>query len=347
MLRIDRSNKSLVTLKKHKLAEVGITERNDLQEMIKSNPDVFFAEMGESLLLIGDEVRPTDFVEDRIDLLAVDQQGALVVIELKRGSNKLQLLQALSYAGMISKWEYSQVVTQRQQLTGQSEEEVDEDIEQFLLQDVASLNDSQRMILVAEDFDYEVLVTAEWLSELYDVDIRCFRLSLSAEGEAEFLNCTCIYPPPEITKHATKRGRKGKTKGSKWSSWEDALKGITNQAITDFYMRELEAGRENYINKRILHYRVGGSRRFFVAARQKTAYVWQSRRFANDEAYWEDKIGEHIEIKPVKKKRALRFFLSKARDFEKFVNAIDGDLQTVEFFQRSFQPDNEDTEGDD
>ena len=83
--------------------------------MIKANPDAFFTEMGESLLLIGDEVRPTDFVEDRIDLLAVDQQGALVVVELKRGSNKLQLLQALSYAGMISKWEYSQVVARRQQ----------------------------------------------------------------------------------------------------------------------------------------------------------------------------------------------------------------------------------------
>ena len=191
MLRIDRSNKSLITLKKHSFSDVGLTERHDLQEMIKANPDAFFTEMGEKLLLVGDEVRPTDFVEDRIDLLAVDQQGALVVIELKRGSNKLQLLQALSYAGMISKWEYSQVVTSRQQLAGQSEEEVDEEIEQFLLQDVANLNDSQRVILVAEDFDYEVLVTAEWLSEIYNLDIRCFRLSLSAEGNAEFLNCTC------------------------------------------------------------------------------------------------------------------------------------------------------------
>ena len=67
---------------------------------------------------------------------------------------------------MISKWEHSNIIAQRQRFSGQSEEDVEEEIEQFLLQDVASLNDSQRVILVAEDFDYEVLVTAEWLRDV-------------------------------------------------------------------------------------------------------------------------------------------------------------------------------------
>ena len=42
--------------------------------------------MGEALLLLGEEVKPDSFVDDRIDLLALDQQGASVIIELKRGS---------------------------------------------------------------------------------------------------------------------------------------------------------------------------------------------------------------------------------------------------------------------
>ena len=105
MLRIDRKDKTLHLLKQRDLKTAKLSERSDVQRMIVQSPDAFFAELGEKLLLIGEEIGPTTFVEDRIDLLALDQQGAAVVIELKRGHHKLQLLQALSYAAMVSKWE--------------------------------------------------------------------------------------------------------------------------------------------------------------------------------------------------------------------------------------------------
>jgi len=244
---------------------------------------------------------------------------------------------------MISKWEHSKIIVERQQFAGQSEEDVEDEIEQFLSQDVANLNDSQRIILVAEDFDYEVLVTSEWLSEIYDVDIRCFRLALSAEGKTEFMSCTCIFPPPEITKHAKKRGRKGTTT-TKWSNWDDALKAVDNKAIVEFFKRELDAGRENSLRKRILYYRFDGRRRFFMAARKKAVYVWQYRRFPDDETYWNEKIGKHIGIKHVRGGTALRFFLSRSKDFEQFIDAVNGDLQSVEFSEREIETENEDEE---
>jgi RecB family endonuclease NucS len=95
MLRVNRTKKELVKLAKRSLPELGLTEPYDLQQMIRNSPEAFFEEMEEKLLLIGEEVRLVEFVEDRIDLLAVDQQGSLVIIELKRGSHKLHLLQAL------------------------------------------------------------------------------------------------------------------------------------------------------------------------------------------------------------------------------------------------------------
>lgn len=342
MLRIDRENKKFTKLQKHGMSEAGITEKNDLQEMIKSAPGEFFQEMGEKLLLIGDEVRPTDFVEDRIDLLAVDQQGSLVVIELKRGSHKLHLLQALSYASMVSKWEHDQIITKWQEFSGLSEDEAEEEIEQFLLQEVANLNDSQRIILIAEDFDYEVLVTAEWLSEIYEVDISCYRLVLSVEENTEFLTCTCIYPPPEISQHARRRGRTGGTSKVRWSDWDEALSKINNQTIVEFFRRELESGRDNYLRSRALYYRFDGRRIFYVGARKDSVYVWQYRRFSKDESYWTNKIGSHLDVEAVKNGKALRFHLVKDRDFEQFLDAINKDLPKVEFFKELSELNDED-----
>lgn len=70
--------------------------------MICNAPDEFFSELGATLLQIGEEVHPSD---DRIDILAIDSEGAVVIIELKRGAHKHQLLQSLAYAAMISDWE--------------------------------------------------------------------------------------------------------------------------------------------------------------------------------------------------------------------------------------------------
>src|SRR6266550_2079013 len=116
MLRIDRKQKRFVRLEQPDMASTGIVERHDLQLMIRQSPEAFFAELGEPLLLIGEEIRPADFVDDRIDLLAVDEQGSLVVIELKRASHKLQLLQALGYAGMVAKWQLDRLVAELSKL---------------------------------------------------------------------------------------------------------------------------------------------------------------------------------------------------------------------------------------
>jgi len=102
MLKIDRDKQSFSVLDTPTLADASITERYDLQEFISNSPVEFFKEIGQELFLLGKEIEPSKTVQDRIDLLAVDEEGTLVVVELKRGSHRLHMLQAISYAGMIS-----------------------------------------------------------------------------------------------------------------------------------------------------------------------------------------------------------------------------------------------------
>ena len=133
MLRIDRNSKNFTLLQTPTLAESSITERYDLQECIANSPAEFFAEMGEELFLVGTEIMPSKDVQDRIDLLTIDREGKVVVIELKRGSNKLQMLQAISYAGMIGQWDTEEFLTKL-------DEQQQEELESFLDCDTDQIN---------------------------------------------------------------------------------------------------------------------------------------------------------------------------------------------------------------
>src|SRR5437879_3209714 len=98
MLRLNRATRTFTRLPDRTLSETGILERHDIQAMIHASPQDFFGELGETVTLLAQEVRPDEGVDDRIDLLAADADGAAVIIELKRGNHRMHLLQALSYA---------------------------------------------------------------------------------------------------------------------------------------------------------------------------------------------------------------------------------------------------------
>jgi hypothetical protein len=314
MLKIDRQKQLFTRLETPSLAAVSISERYDLQEYICNSPDAFFREIGQELFLIDKELQPSDDVEDRIDLLALDKEGQAVILELKRGNHKLQMFQAISYAGMIAKW-------QPDELLACLDPDRREKLLDFLEVQKEEINRYQRIILVAEAFDYSVLVGAEWLTEQFGVGIVCCRLSIAqdATGDGEFLFCSNIFPAPELAQQAVRRGRRrGGVSPPKWPDWNAALAKVSNAALVAFYKKELEAGRENYLRQRSLRYRIAGKRRWYVLARRQRAYVWQSGRFDGDSAFWRSGLSQPDEVKPVKGDRCLSFALRTDADFNFF-----------------------------
>jgi hypothetical protein len=210
MLKIAQNEKKLVRLATQKLADADILERYDLQEYLYNSPEAFCDEIGEDLELLGKEVKPSPRVQDRIDLLAVDGDGNAVVIELKRGHDRLQLLQAIAYAGMVSKWRPEDFESAAQ--TGKGLD----DFKQFLDEsdlEAEDINQRQRILLVAEEFDYEVLFGAEWLHEAHQVEVKCIRVQLGLDSESgtktKYLTFTQIYPTKELDEFAIDRSPRG------------------------------------------------------------------------------------------------------------------------------------------
>ena len=330
MLKINRSNQSFSVLASPSLAEVSITERYDLQEYISNSPNAFFEEIGQELFLVGKEIEPSTNVQDRIDLLALDKEGTCVVVELKRGKHKLQMLQAISYAGMISQWK-------PEDFLHALDNDRQEALLDFLEVDLEEVNRQQRILLVAEAYDYALLISAEWLSKQFGVDITCCRIAIANDENenSEYLVCSNVYPAPELVNEAQSRGRSRSSTKTRWTNWDVALKDISNLNVVSYFETQLREERESYLHKRILRYRIDGKRRWFLAARQKNAYVWQNGRFPGDIAFWRDRLNQPEDVKEVKRGECLRLFLTTEEDFSSFHQAATKGLEPAEWLERT------------
>lgn len=310
MLKINRENRALEPIPNKSLTEAGIKERADLQGLIQNNSKAFFDEIDlQNAVLLGAEVKPSGIVGDRIDLLALADDGTVIVIELKRGSDKLHLLQGISYAAMISKWTTEQFV----ELNLNRELELDEG---------AKINSAQRIVLVADAFEYEVLVTAEWLFETFGLDILCIRLEVATDHDAEYLICEQVYPAPALEDQARPRGKNGTNRREipPPQNTDEIIASITNAAVAAFFEEQRTKVHFDEKNKS-LKYVVASRIEWSVTIRKLFASVWQYRRFSGDLEFWQQRLSNPETVAEKDKGRALRFRLESKSDFEAFLDA--------------------------
>lgn len=174
-----------------------IKER-DVQNIIKSNPEI----LGEDLLIIGEELSPCEDSKKRLDLLALDKSGKLVVIELKRNDDGFHMdLQAIRYASMIRLFSIQDVIRHYQDYT---QGNAQEDITDFLDQEIDKLDfDNIRIILVNQDFSRELTNSVLWLNE-QGLDIKCIKITQYEIKDELIWDIDTIIPVKETEEYQLK-----------------------------------------------------------------------------------------------------------------------------------------------
>ena len=169
------------------MIEEGKTEVYDLEAWIASNPSI----VGPDLIVIGRQV-PTK--SGPLDLLAVDRDGNLVVIELKRDILPREALaQAIDYASDIADWDIEKVSAVCIGHTQKSLEDVL--IKRFPDIDIEStnINGTQRIILVGFSIESSLERMIGWLSDSCNVNINAVVLTyVKTKTGEELLSRTSV-----------------------------------------------------------------------------------------------------------------------------------------------------------
>ena len=201
MFKIDATENRISRLQTGTFSELKFREREHLQEWLAHAPDA----LGEELLIIQKEFDGFAETRERLDLLALDKNGTLVVIENKLDDTGRDVVwQALKYAAYCSSLKKSEVIKifQDYLLQQRRPDDASELICDFLEADSiddVSLNSgsNQRFILVAAKFRKEVTSAVLWLIS-NGIKAQCIKVTPCTFNDKFLLDITQIIPTPEV-----------------------------------------------------------------------------------------------------------------------------------------------------
>jgi hypothetical protein len=203
----------VVEINQNTFKELGISER-EIENFIKLNAEEVFED--ENLFIIGQQVRNSS--NAITDLVALDENGNIVLIEIKRDIEDIKRrrekfeYQAIRYAASLAKISspmelvdqiFSKYIESNQAKFNLSELTPREKgirlLTEFLDENDAkkSFNKKQRIILIASEFDRQTESAVAWLIS-NNVDISCFTVKPLKISEGYFLNVERILPPPSL-----------------------------------------------------------------------------------------------------------------------------------------------------
>lgn len=194
MYIIDKENNSLVRVEKCSFKDLGMSERENLQEWIAKEP----SSLGEDLLIIQKEFDGFSDTRERLDLLALDKLGNLVIIENKLDDSGRDVTwQAIKYASYCSSLTKQDIIEIYQRYLGTSanaEEMLSEFFDDKELSDIEiNVGNSQRIFFVAANFRKEVTSSVMWLLN-FNLRIKCFKVTPYKYNDKLLLDFDQIIP---------------------------------------------------------------------------------------------------------------------------------------------------------
>ncbi len=245
MFLINKTENRIQQLIKRTFSELGFKERSHLQEWLANNPSC----LGEKLLIIQKEFSEFNDTYERLDLLALDTKGNLVIIENKLDDSgrdvTWQALKYASYCSTLKKDQIRNIFQSYLDARANGKNAVDE-LEDFF--DGTAFEDlvlnqglTQRVFLVAANFRKEVTSTILWLRN-FKIQAHCFKATVFSLEEQHFLTLEQIIPTKDAQDYiisitdkvqediSTEEGLQNRHK-VRIEFWSELLKNIKGKSI--------------------------------------------------------------------------------------------------------------------
>ncbi len=157
--------------------------------------------LSDDLLVIGRQIERYGVP---LDLLAVDRDGNLVVVELKRDRTPRDVVaQALDYASWVQELGREEVERMMDDLPGPSFDEAFR--KAFGEEPPDVINERHRIYIVASSLDGTTQRIVEYLSSTYGVDINAATFAFFKTEDGEFVARSLLLDEDDVERRATRR----------------------------------------------------------------------------------------------------------------------------------------------
>ncbi len=176
------------------LTEDNKKEQEHLEKWIKTKPEI----LGNDILIIGEQVYTKS---GPLDFLGIDNNGNLVIIELKRDKlARVVLAKAIDYASDLANWDIEKISETCMSYTGNSlEDYISGNFENIEIDDL-TINQSQRIMLIGFAIEESLGRMIEWLSTNFDMSVNAVILNYAKTSNGSELLSRTVTIPEQIVK---------------------------------------------------------------------------------------------------------------------------------------------------